>query len=154
MFLKEFREFIARGNVIDMAVGIIIGGAFGTIVNSLVNDIIMPPIGLLLNSVNFNDLFLLLADGDPSGPYVTLDAAKEAGAVTLNYGLFINAIISFLIIALVVFMLVRTVNNVKRDWEEKQKTEEKESPTTKECPHCLSDIPVAAKRCKFCTSDV
>ncbi len=115
---KEFREFAMRGNVVDMAVGIIIGAAFGTIVKSLVDDVIMPPIGLLLGNVDFSDLFIVLKDGAQAGPYAALAAAKEAGAVTLNYGVFINAVISFVIVAFAVFMLIRAMNNLKRKEEE------------------------------------
>jgi large conductance mechanosensitive channel len=120
--LKEFRDFALKGNMLDMAVGIILGAAFGTIVNSLVNDVIMPPIGLLLGGVDFSDKFLLLKAGDPVGPYSTLAAAKEAGAVTLNAGLFINAILSFLIVAFAVFMIVRSFNRMRAQLErEKEK---------------------------------
>ena len=111
--LKEFREFAVKGNMLDMAVGIIIGAAFGTIVTSLVNDVIMPPIGLLLGGVDFADKFILLRGGDPMAPYATLAAAKEAGAVTLNWGVFINAVISFLIVAFAVFLIVRSFNKAK-----------------------------------------
>ncbi len=144
--LKEFKEFIMRGNVIDMAVGIIIGAAFGAIVNSLVNDVIMPPIGKLLGNVDFANLFVNL------GPdrYITLAEAQEAGAATINYGLFINAVISFLIVAFVIFLLVRAVNRLRREDEEEAPAE----PTTKKCPECLSEIPIEARRCAFCTSVV
>ncbi len=145
--LKEFKEFIMRGNVIDMAVGIIIGASFGTIIKSLVDDVIMPPIGLLLGNIDFSNLFAVLKDGaKAAGPYVSLAAAKEAGAVTVNYGFFINTIITFLIVAFCVFLLIRSVNKMK-----------KEAPaevTTKECPYCLSAIPVNAKRCPHCTSQL
>jgi large conductance mechanosensitive channel len=114
---KEFREFAVKGNVLDMAVGVIIGAAFGTIVTSLVNDVIMPPIGLMLGGIDFADLFLLLRNGEPAGPYLTLADAKEAGAVTLNYGVFINAVISFMIVAFAVFMLIRSFNRLKRHEE-------------------------------------
>jgi large conductance mechanosensitive channel len=115
---KEFREFAIKGNALDMAVGIIIGAAFATIVNSLVNDVIMPPIGLLLGGVDFSEFFIVLRDGAMAGPYATLAAAKEAGAVTLNYGVFINAVISFLIVAFAVFLVVRSFNKLKRKDEE------------------------------------
>ncbi len=145
--LKEFKEFIMRGNVIDMAVGIIIGAAFGTIVTSLVNDVIMPPIGKLLGNVDFANLFVNLGPGR----YATLAEAKDAGAATINYGLFINAVISFLIVAFVIFLLVRTVNRLRREGEQEVAPAE---PTTKKCPECLSEIPLEARRCAFCTSVV
>jgi len=147
--LKEFKEFILRGNVVDMAVGIIIGAAFGTIVTSLVNDVIMPPIGLLLGGVDFANLFVLLKAGSPAAPYASLADAQAAGAVTINYGLFINAVISFLIVAFVVFLLIRNINRLKRE-EEAPPPE----PTTKECPYCLSTIPIKATRCAHCTSEL
>lgn len=115
--LKEFREFAVKGNVLDMAVGVIIGAAFGTIVTSLVNDIVMPPIGLMLGGIDFSDLFILLKNGDPAGPYLTLADAQAAGAVTLNYGIFINAVISFLIVAFAVFLVVRNFNRLRRKEE-------------------------------------
>jgi large conductance mechanosensitive channel len=146
---KEFREFAMRGNVVDMAVGIIIGGAFGTIVMSLVTDIIMPPIGLLLGGVDFTDLFLTLKEGASPGPYATLASAQEAGAVTVAYGVFLNSVISFLIIALSVFFLVKGVNAMKRREEEPSV-----EPTTKDCPYCLSTVPLKAIRCPFCTSEL
>jgi large conductance mechanosensitive channel len=114
---KEFREFAVKGNVLDMAVGVVIGLAFGTIVSSLVNDIIMPPIGLMLGGIDFSDLFILLRNGDPAGPYLTLAEAQAAGAVTLNYGIFVNAVISFVIVAFAVFLLVRNFNRLKRPEE-------------------------------------
>jgi large conductance mechanosensitive channel len=147
--LKEFKEFVLRGNVVDMAVGIIIGAAFGTIVASLVNDIIMPPIGLLLGGVDFSNLFILLKAGSPAAPYASLADAQAAGAVTINYGLFINAVVSFLIVALVIFLLIRSINRLKRE-EEAPPAE----PTTKECPFCLSTIPIKATRCAHCTSEL
>ena len=147
--LKEFKEFTLRGNVIDMAVGIIIGAAFGTIVKSLVNDIIMPPIGLLLGDVDFASLFILLKSGSPAAPYVSLADAQAAGAVTINYGLFVNAVVSFLIVALVMFLLIRNMNRMKRE-EEATPAE----PTTKECPYCLTSIPIKASRCAHCTSQL
>ena len=147
--LKEFKEFAMRGNVVDMAVGIIIGAAFGTIVKSLVADVIMPPIGLLLGNVDFSNLFVVLKEGAVAGPFASLAEAQKAGAVTLNYGVFINTIISFLIVAFAVFLLVRGMNKMKRE-EEAPPAE----PTTKECPYCLSTIPIMAKRCAFCTSEV
>jgi len=145
--LKEFKEFAMRGNVVDMAVGIIIGAAFGSIVKSLVDDIIMPPIGLLLGNVDFSNLYLVLKQGAVAGPYTALAEAKKAGAVTMNYGLFANAVLSFLIVAFAVFLLVRAINRLKR--EEAAAPAE---PTTKDCPQCLSVINIKASRCPFCTS--
>jgi large conductance mechanosensitive channel len=147
--LKEFREFAVKGNVVDMAVGIIIGAAFGSIVKSLVSDIIMPPIGLLLGNVDFSNLFAVLKAGTPAGPYAALADAQTAGAVTINYGLFINTVISFLIVAFAVFLLIKSINKMKR-----QEEEAPAAPTTKECPYCLSTIPLKAKRCPHCTSEV
>jgi len=140
---KEFKDFLARGNVLDLAVGIIIGLAFGKIVSSLVNDIIMPPIGLLLGKVDFNNLFINLS----GKPYATLAAAKEAGAATINYGLFINTIIEFLIVALVVFLLVRQINKL-------MKPAAPPAPPTKDCPYCYSAVPIKATRCPNCTSQL
>ena len=147
--LKEFKEFALRGNVLDMAVGIIIGAAFGTIVNTLVNDIIMPPIGLLLGKVDFSNLFLLLQAGQTPGPYASLADAKAAGAVTMSYGVFVNAVISFVIVALVLFMVIRSVNQLRR-----QEAPPPAEPATKDCPYCLSKAHIKATRCAFCTSDL
>jgi large conductance mechanosensitive channel len=119
MMLKEFKEFAMRGNVVDMAVGIIIGAAFGKIVDSLVKDMIMPPIGVLLGKVDFSNLFFILREGTSAGPYLTLEAAQKAGAVTFNYGMFINTIISFLIVAFAVFLLIRAINRLRRNEEDK-----------------------------------
>jgi large conductance mechanosensitive channel len=148
--LKEFKEFAMRGNVMDMAIGIVIGAAFGTIIKSLVADVIMPPIGLLLGGVDFSNMFVVLKEGaEAAGPYNALADAQAAGAVTLNYGTFINTIISFLIIAFAIFMVVKGMNQAKRK-EEAPPAE----PTTKNCPHCQSEIPIKATRCPMCTSDV
>ncbi len=146
---KEFKEFAMRGNVVDMAVGIIIGAAFGTIVRSLVSDIIMPPIGLLLGNVDFSNLFIVLKAGIPVGPYASLADAQTAGAVTINYGVFINTMISFIIVAFAVFLLIRGINKLKR-----QEEEPVAEPTTKECPYCFSSIPIKARRCPYCTSEL
>jgi large conductance mechanosensitive channel len=146
---KEFKEFAMRGNVVDMAVGIIMGAAFGAIVSSLVADVIMPPVGLLLGKVDFSNLFLVLKSGATPGPYETVAAAKQAGAVTLSYGLFINTIISFLIIAFAVFLIIRQINRLKRKAEAPAA-----EPTTKACPFCLSTIPLKATRCPYCTSQL
>jgi large conductance mechanosensitive channel len=144
--LKEFKEFAMRGNVVDMAVGIIIGAAFGTIIASLVSEVLMPPIGLLLGNVDFSNLFLVLKEGKTAGPYATVAAAKAAGAVTLNYGLFVNTVVNFLIVAFAIFFLIRGMNALKK--------KEAVQPTTKECPHCLSTIPIKATRCGHCTSEL
>jgi large conductance mechanosensitive channel len=141
--LKEFREFAMRGNVVDMAVGIIIGAAFGKIVSSMVQDVIMPPIGRLMGNVDFSDLFINLS----SGTYNSLAEAKAAGAATINYGVFINTVLDFVIVAFAIFMLVRTMNRLKRK-------EEPAPATTRECPECLSTIPLKARRCAHCTSPV
>lgn len=146
--LKEFREFIMRGNVVDMAVGIIIGAAFGTIVKSLVSDVIMPPIGLLLGNVDFANLFAVLRQGAVPGPYASLAEAQEAGAVSINYGVFINTIISFLIVAFCVFLLIRQINRMRKVEEVPAE------PTTRDCPYCLSVIPIKATRCGHCTSQL
>ncbi|MBE0574522.1 MAG: large conductance mechanosensitive channel protein MscL [Desulfuromonadales bacterium] len=147
--IKEFKEFAVKGNVVDMAVGIIIGGAFGTIVKSLVADVIMPPIGMMLGNVDFSQLFMVLNRGDAPGPFDTIAEAQAAGAVTINYGLFFNAVISFVIVAFAVFLLIRVMNRLKR--EEEVPAEE---PTTRECPHCFSTIPIKATRCPHCTSEL
>ena len=144
---KEFKDFAMRGNVVDMAVGIIIGAAFGTIIKSLVADVIMPPIGLALGGVDFAELFTVIKQGVPAGPYTTLVDAQAAGAVTVNYGVFINTIISFIIIAFAVFMMIRQINKMKRE-------EPAPEPDTKECPYCFSTIPIKATRCGYCTSDL
>jgi large conductance mechanosensitive channel len=141
---QDFKAFVKRGNVLDMAVGIIIGAAFGTVIKSLVDDIIMPPIGLLLGGVDFANLFITLG----SGQYDSLAAAKEAGAATINYGLFINNIISFLIVAFAVFLLVRSFERMQAKEEAEEPPAE---PTTKACPECLSEIPIGAHRCAYCT---
>ncbi len=146
---KEFKEFAMRGNVLDMAVGIIIGAAFGTIVSSLVNDVIMPPIGLLLGNVDFTNLFVVIREGAVPGPFPGLKEAQAAGAVTINYGKFINTIITFLIVAFSVFLLVRGVNRMKR-----QEETPKAAPTTKDCPYCFSTVAIKATRCPNCTSSL
>jgi len=147
--LKDFKAFIMKGNVIDMAVGIIIGIAFGAVINSLVKDVIMPPIGFALGNVDFSNLYVLLKEGATSpGPYASLAAAQQAGAVTLNYGVFVNAIINLLIIAAAVFFLiVRPIARLQA-----RKKVEAPAPTTKECPYCFTAIPIKASRCPNCTS--
>ena len=147
--IQEFKAFAMRGNVIDMAVGIIIGGAFGTIVKSLVDDVLMPPIGLLLGGVDFSNFFAVVKQGMPPGPYAVLADARAAGAVTVNYGVFLNAVISFLIVGFAVFMLVRSVNRMRRREESLPA-----APTTKECQYCASVIPLKAIRCPQCTSQL
>jgi large conductance mechanosensitive channel len=145
--VKEFKEFALRGNVIDMAVGIIIGAAFGAIVKSLVDDVLMPPVGLLLGGADFTNLFFLLKAGSPPPPYLSLADARAAGAVTLNYGMLINMLVNFLAVAAAMFILVRSLNRLKRE-EETAPAE----PMTRECPFCLSTIPAKAIRCPHCTS--
>jgi large conductance mechanosensitive channel len=145
LMLEEFKKFVTRGNVIDLAVGVIIGTAFGKIISSLVNDVIMPPIGLLLGRVNFANLFINLS----GKPYDGLAAAKEAGAATINYGLFINAIIEFLIVALVLFLIIKQVNRLQA-----AKEAAPAAPTTKDCPFCFTKIAIQAKRCPNCTSQL
>jgi large conductance mechanosensitive channel len=148
---KEFKEFAMRGNVIDMAVGIIIGAAFGIIVRSLVDDLVMPPIGLILGNVDFSNLFLVLKPGvDIQPPYATVEEAQAAGAVTINYGRFINNIVSFFIVALSIFILIKAVTKTIR----KQEEIPAEAPTTKECPYCLTKISLKASRCPSCTSQL
>ena len=148
--LKDFKAFIMRGNVVDMAVGIIIGAAFGAIITSLVKDVIMPPIGLALGNVDFTNLFVVLKQGTTPSPYDSLAAAQAAGAVSINYGLFINTIITFLIIALVVFFfIVRPIAKMQA-----KKVEAPAAPTTKECPFCFTNIPIKATRCPNCTSEL
>lgn len=152
--MTEFKKFAMRGNVIDMAVGIIIGAAFGKIVDSLVKDVIMPPIGLLLGKVDFANLFVVLKEGAVAAPYNSLAAAQNAGAVTLNIGLFVNAVISFLIVAFAVFILIKAINELQAKMDKKEASEEAAAPTTKECPYCCSTIPVKATKCPHCTSDL
>ena len=148
--LKEFKEFVMRGNVLDMAVGIIMGVAFGLIVNSLVQDVIMPPIGLILGHMDFTNIFTVLREGSKAaGPYPTIAAAKAAGAITINWGVFVNTIINFVIVAFAVFLIVKGVNQARRRQEPPPA-----EPATKECPYCISAIPVKATRCPHCTSEV
>ena len=153
-FINEFKKFAMRGNVIDMAVGIIIGAAFGKIVDSLVKDVIMPPLGLLLGKVDFTNLYIILKEGLPVGPYSSLDLAQKAGAITINYGAFINTIISFTIVAFAVFLLIKALNKVQEQIEKTNAAEEKAEPTTKECPYCFSTINIKATRCPDCTSEL
>lgn len=146
---KEFKEFAMRGNVIDMAVGIIIGVAFGAIIQSLVKDIIMPPIGILLGNVDFTNLFLIVKQGPTPGPYASLALAQAAGAVSINYGVFVNTLINFIIISFCIFFIIRAINRLK-----KQEPAPAAAPTTKECTYCFSTIPIKALRCPNCTSDL
>jgi large conductance mechanosensitive channel len=145
--LKEFKEFAMKGNVMDMAVGIIIGVAFGLIIASLVNDILMPPIGLLLGNVDFSNIFAVLKEGKVPGPYPSVAAAKAAGAVTMNFGLFINTIINFIIVAFAIFLLIRNINRLKRPAPAA-------AATTKDCSFCYTAIPIKAVRCPNCTSEL
>ena len=146
---KEFKEFAMRGNVVDMAVGIIIGGAFGTIVKSLVADVLMPPLGLMLGGVDFSNFFVVLKEGAKAGPYPALAEAQAAGAVTVNYGVFLNTVISFIIVAFAIFLLIKGINRLRRQ-EEAPPAE----PTTKDCPFCLSAVAIKATRCPNCTSEL
>lgn len=147
---KEFKAFAVRGNVIDMAVGIIIGAAFTAVVNSLVQDVLMPPLGLFTSEIDFSNAFLVLAQGSVPGPYGSLKAAEEAGAVVIRYGSFLNNIISFGFVAFAIFLLVRYINKLR----DPKQTPEPVSPTIKKCPFCYSDIPVQASRCPDCTSEL
>ena len=147
-FIKEFKEFAVKGNMIDMAVGIIIGAAFSGVVNSLVKDIIMPPFNLIMSKINFSNLFFTLKDGaDVAGPYPSVDAANQAGAIILNIGAFLNTMVSFLIVAVAVFMLIKAINTLK-------KAPAPAPVNTKKCPYCLTDIHKDATRCPNCTSEV
>jgi large conductance mechanosensitive channel len=147
--LNEFKKFALRGNVLDMAVGIIIGVAFGAIVSSLVADVMMPPIGLLLGKVDFSNLFIVLKHGATPGPYASLAEAQKAGAVSVNYGIFVNAVVKFVITAFAVFLLVRGINKLRQKEEAAPPP-----PTTKECPYCLSSVAIKASRCPHCTSQL
>ena len=142
---QEFKKFVMRGNVLDLAIAVIIGGAFGKIVTSFVNDVLMPPIGLLLGKVDFSNLFINLSGQQ----YASLAAAQEAGAATINYGLFLNTLLDFVIVALVIFLLIHQVNRLKRE-----EPEAPAEPATKSCPFCFTDIPIKATRCPHCTSQL
>ncbi len=152
--LSEFKKFAMRGNVMDMAVGIIIGAAFGKIVDSLVKDIIMPPLGMVLGKIDFANLFFVLHDGKIPGPYASLEVAKNAGAVTLNAGNFLNTIISFLIVAFAVFLLIKAINTLQAKLDRQDKEAEQKEPTVKTCPYCCSQIPICAIKCPQCTADL
>ena len=145
--LKEFREFAVRGSVVDLAVGLILGASFGTIVKSVVDDLLMPPLGLVTGGMDFADQFVLLRAGNPAGPYLSLEQAKAAGAVTVNYGVFLNNVVSFVLVAFSVFVLVRAVNRLHRQ-------EPPPPPNSKSCPFCATDVPAAAVRCPHCTSEL
>jgi len=147
--LNEFKQFAMRGNVVDMAVGVIIGAAFGTVVRSLVDDVLMPPVGLLLGGVDFSNFFAVLKSGEPPAPYAALADAQAAGAVTVNYGVFVNGVISFVIVAVAVFLLIRSVNTMRRQGEAAPA-----APTTRDCQYCLTAIPLKATRCPHCTSQL
>lgn len=149
-FLGEFKKFITRGNVIDLAVGVIIGGAFQKIINSLVNDLIMPVVGLFTGGIDFSNRFFAL-DGET---YATIEAAKAAGAATFNYGSFLTAALDFLIMAFVIFLLVKGINKLSSIHIGKKQEEEKKKPTTKKCPYCLSEIAIEATKCPHCTSEL
>lgn len=151
-FLKEFREFAVKGNVVDMAVGIIIGAAFTAIVNSLVKDVFTPLVGLATGGLNFTNQFWVLREGAGDGPYNTLEQAQAAGAVTLNYGLFLNATLSFLIVAFATFVLIRNINRLKNLHQQPEAPAA--APTVKSCPYCISKIPLPATRCPACTSEL
>ncbi|PQJ35155.1 mechanosensitive ion channel protein MscL [Salinibacter sp. 10B] len=148
--LDEYKTFAIRGNVVDMAVGIIIGAAFNGVVQSLVKDVLTPPLGLLMGDVDFTNLFLVLKDGTTPGPYATLEAARSAGAVTLNMGVFLNSLVSFLIVSFAVFLLVRYINRLRMP----DVAPEPAAPTVKKCPYCVSDVALTATRCPHCTSQI
>jgi large conductance mechanosensitive channel len=148
---KEFKEFALKGNVLDMAVGIILGVAFGGIIKSLVDDILMPPLGLVLGKVDFSNLFLVVKAGVTAGPYSTIAAAHQAGAITINYGLFVNTFVNFLIVAFALFLVIKNMNAIKRKME---KPVEVAAPDTKECPYCFSKVAIKATRCPNCTSEL
>ena len=150
--LKDFKSFIMRGNVVDLAVGIVIGVAFGAIIGSFVKDVIMPPIGLALGNVDFNNLLVVLKQGAVSGPYPSLAAAQAAGAVSINYGVFINTIINFIIIAVVIFFVV--VRPIAKSHARQKAAEVVPAPSAKECPYCFTNIPIKATRCPNCTSEL
>jgi large conductance mechanosensitive channel len=143
--LKEFKEFIAKGNAIDLAVGVVLGAAFGAVVASLVDDLLMPLVGLLLGGADFSNVFAVLKDGTPAAPYATLAAAQEAGAVTLNAGLFVNALVALMIIGLALFFVVKGINKIRKPAD---------PPAMKECGFCLTSVPEAATRCPACTSEL
>ncbi|MBI4394139.1 MAG: large conductance mechanosensitive channel protein MscL [Euryarchaeota archaeon] len=145
--IEEFKKFIMRGNVVDLAVGVVIGVAFGAIIKSFTDDLLMPVIGLLMGGTDFTNLFVVLRQGAPSGPYATLDAAKTAGAVTWRFGLFLNSLMTFTIVAAALFMMIRTINRLAESPKGR-------TATTKPCPECAMTIPLGAKRCPYCTSSV
>lgn len=144
--LKEFKEFAIKGNMVDLAIGVIMGGAFGAVVTSLVHDVIMPPIGALLGGVDFSNLMWVIKEGSAAAPYATPPAAAEAGATVMAYGAFINTVVNFLIVAPAIFMVVKTMNRLRK--------QEEEAVTTKQCPFCKSEIALEATRCPACTSEI
>lgn len=145
-FMQEFKKFAIKGNVIDLSVAVIMGGAFGTIIKSIVNDIIMPPVGLLLNGVDFSNLFIILKAGESSDTYLSLAEAQEAGAVTINYGVFLSTTFTFIIISLIMFVIIKSMNSIQNEKETPAE------PTIKECPFCCTNISIKATRCSNCTS--
>ncbi len=145
-FVEDFKKFAMRGNVVDMTIGIVIGTAFGAIAKSLVSDLIMPPIGLVLGNVDFTDLFVVLKEGAKAGPYITLMQAREAGAVTFNYGAALNTVINFMVVAVAMFALIKAISRMELH------KKPSDAPETKECPHCATAIPMRARRCPQCTS--
>lgn len=155
-FLEEFKKFVLRGNLLDLAVGFTVGAAFSTVAKSLVNDIIMPPVGLLLGGADFSNFLVVLRPGDSSAPpYATLDDAQTAGAVTLNYGAFINNVVALMLVALVMFFLIRAVNRIDRELDKRFDTKDEEgTPANKKCPHCRTTIDYHATRCPYCTSQL
>lgn len=149
--LKDFKEFALRGNVVDLAVGFIVGAAFTTLVQSMVSNLLMPPLGLLVGRIGFSERFFVLRGGDPGAPYATLQQAQEAGAVTLNYGLFLEQVLAFILVAFAVFLLVRALNRMEK---RRQGVAPDAPSTTRECPYCVSSIPLKAVRCPFCTAEL
>ena len=153
---KEFKKFILRGNLVDLAIGFTVGAAFSTFVKSLVNDILMPPVSLILGSDNFANLFVVLKKGNPIGPYTTLEKAQEAGAITLNFGNFINNFISLFIVGVSMFFVIKGINKLNEELEERagKKKDNDKTPSDKKCPYCFTTVPYRATRCPACTSEL